>query len=432
MELPFYYTAPIPTFLGSDVESRANFNKAELFCLKTKLYPLVHSMLGKDKEISFRFIRKDDLSVAELIILDGSKIMALTPLQQNKIMKKARAFLANTPKYHGLVIGNDSIVFTETGSRMDPVWIQSMFKYIKIHEKHELYLTDDGLYADLRPQYDQDIIDGKIKDYDSPQYSHEEYHVLLITQIIVQLKNYYQQGYIADPSLEVVQTWDLTCISTDGRLYYPKWSCPELVQYYSGITSFLLSRQRGINEVYLPVKHKENYATRHLVSVVLNQLPVSYTFLAKYLILANVGLEQVRLIMGLVDYLVYNITRKVVVYRTTDSEQVPLSGSPVIYTVLDNPDAPIAVSAEISMLADPMIVLRNGYEINTTIEQETKILNYVTGKLEPSFLTASGYLQLPAPEFKIPLFQLSTQQQTREKVSFKLADKKYEELKLLL
>ena len=80
MELPYYHTNPIPTFLGSEIPATSNFETVELFCLKTKLYPLIHGMFGTDKEISFQFIRKDDLMVATLVIFDGLQALTLTPV----------------------------------------------------------------------------------------------------------------------------------------------------------------------------------------------------------------------------------------------------------------------------------------------------------------------------------------------------------------
>ncbi len=164
-----------------------------LFALRTRLIPRLQKMLGKRIDVNF-----SEGSLIHVGYSYGELYMSTDMYEEVKDVIEDEASsnipycLLLDPKSEFLDINN-------------PSWVLSMLPFISSVSQHQIKIHDGKLFIDLR-----EFIDYKIV------YSN------ILTDVLAELKNKYDGGYIVSPTKSLIEKWKLVPVirGKDGNSLY--------------------------------------------------------------------------------------------------------------------------------------------------------------------------------------------------------------------
>lgn len=284
-----------------------NYTAYNIFCLKTRLYPIIHKLFDKqvdilidtyvDPSLSYNY---DDHTRLEFSNIAPSKIFIIIKLVRYQSVKETNKNELNlsdstieielTPHQHEyiqsqvnlitskdvdacLLISTNIELLDEFGYKISNEWLTSMLPYIQINQLLHPFVNEYGLHVVLTR-----YVTGK-----KPMTYLERYYLLLQSGVR-QLQKMYMSGYIIIPPTvrkeQIIDNWDLEPVDNDGLLYRPRWFDLRFTRGLGGMVPFLQSRLRG--DKYVDIEVSENLVRRHFIAKQLRERDVQFEFINSF------------------------------------------------------------------------------------------------------------------------------------------------------
>ena len=271
-----FFTRDIPEDYGGPIPN-GNYEPYDLFCLSTRLYPLVHKVLGADVKISYDTVTSDEVpEVATsdvrhylyIKLSDGGKPLETLREKDISLLEAAIVRITSEADRRCLVFSVDSLVFDKHGRRISNTWIKSMIQYVAVPFQYDPILTNEGMTVTLP------VADIKFG----------QFHILyskLSKNIISVLVSMYHDGYISVQDPTLIKNWDLSLVPDTDDLYHPSWT-----NTFGDLQVFLRRAFAG----YFQISVGDNKVVRHAISEQLD----SVRFLGCNLIVKVSKLSEVR------------------------------------------------------------------------------------------------------------------------------------------
>jgi len=317
IDIPDDYEGPIPN---------TNYKIQDLFCLKTRMYPIVRKILGPEIKISYDTSRNSEFNQNGkhhmfMILTRGGKPVIDISDDDLNFLEKSIDIYTSDPEKLCLVFSADAIIFDDRGRKISNIWIRQMLEYIDLPEQYTSRLDDTGILT-------------SIPENTSPETGYEQfqetYHKLSI-KITEMLQDMYNSGYIVT-SDNHAKNWDLELVTSTEDLYHPLW-VDHKITGDSGINTFLHRAFRGQFQIIVGY----NMIIRHHIA---EQLITDFQFHfeANYLIVAVNNIHEVRQISSLVHTIINTSTGRILTFKRTRSVWMQL------YTMASMelyPDSPV-------------------------------------------------------------------------------------------
>lgn len=302
---PYYRTLLERTSTQCAPEPDFNYTPYKLFCLKTKLYPQLHRLLGSDADIRLTSIYQHNKMYLTVVPVRGSQPIVLS-VEQFRQLQTIVDSLTGTDEGSCLIFSSEEqhLSLLDVHNKLIPSsWIKSMIPYVYLDPELNPSVNEFGVHA---------VLTGY------PDYAGKQIDLML--DIISQLRKMYEQGYIAH-GRQLVEAWDLEPLDDDGIIYRPRWIdrrfAPNLVE-------FLQSRLQGEQEITITIG--ENYVRRHFVAFMLTH--VAFRFVGSSVRIKVDNLNQARSVSSLVISAVASTVGKVLTLLVTQLSWIS------IYTTL--------------------------------------------------------------------------------------------------
>lgn len=259
IETPYYRTIVNINSNSCSEEYDTNYTPYLLFCLKTKLFPIVSKLLSSNIDISFMSIPKNDKMILTVVLTKGSIPIDITTNDINTIQKYVDIFTTTNNDFCLLFTPFNSIQDEKSNKIIPSSWIQQLLPYVIINPNLNPYIDEYGLHINI-----------KNKDYLS-------YYNKLVANINEQLIKFYDSGYIFNAS-SIKDEWQLESINDDNTIFRPLWSDQ---RFASDLVDFLTSRIRG--NKYIRLLISENLVNRHFICTELYKYTSEFYFSSSYI-----------------------------------------------------------------------------------------------------------------------------------------------------
>lgn len=259
-----YYNRDIPDDYGGPIPN-GNYKSQDLFCLSTRMYPVIHKLLGPDIKISYNTsdAPENNEHGKHRIFLElsrGGKVLTDLSDSDIKSLQAAVSRFTADPEQMCLVFGANATIFDDRGRKISSIWIRSMLGYIDLPAEYNAKLDNSGILA-------------KIPENTAPETGYEQFQVQyhkLMNDIVKLLQQMYNQGYTVTTP-EMANRWNLKLMPGTEELYKPNWIDGRITGD-EGVNTFL-------NRVFRSRFHIRvgyNKVVRHQIAVKLGDTRYSF------------------------------------------------------------------------------------------------------------------------------------------------------------
>ena len=269
LKTPFWYTK-IPEENGLIDSLEANYDPYKLFCLRTRLLPILQSTLGIAADYYINPINGSDNIIhitldlvfnGEYIIIDNQQLVLL----QQKVNK------ITSYKQNYCLIFKSLNLYYDDGTIVPSEWVSNMLQLITFDQQIFHYIEDDCVYGNLR-------------NFDN---LYNEIYKVLQNEIKFTLLDIYENGYVLNPPEHIITAWSLEPVSTvtyikynefakyvtmkkyeptNNKVYRTKWQDNRLLLQGQKLSSFILSRIEDNFTLILPFNSRlYNWVVKHMV-----------------------------------------------------------------------------------------------------------------------------------------------------------------------
>lgn len=365
LSTPFYRTLVKRHSIGCDDEPDFTYGPYDIFCMETRLYPVVYDMLGRDVELIFKTVSEDDRMNLKIFI---NRVVANDPL-------KDPMFSTNQ------ILDIDEELLSELQRELDR--ILGEYKGYCVIDKHELYLSSNKHYSEswffsvldmveISTEYNPFIKYNAIYLAFNPMGDYKSAYNMVISDILKTVDKYYEVGVVYRGN-DIAEKWNLVPLDyseEDPRYYSAVWSDK---RFAPNITDFLISKLHG--DPYIRIKVSDNLIIRHNISTILSENNIGFVFENDYIKLVVDNLEHAQYLTALVmsGYKYNKSGDKIVTYGSDRLAEVYLyqdivsKTSPKLKTTVyrtDNIDKPYRFSLLLTndMSSDMVFSLLNQYK----------------------------------------------------------------------
>lgn len=255
----FYPLITLNTSMCSQEES-PNYNEYNLFCLQTRLRPVLEKLGLAHASINYVPVQRGPRFYIGVMLSDAGLRISLTQHQKNELDNKIR-YITTINVTSCLLFSSSTQIWV--GNKYIPnLWILSILHYLPVDSTLNPYVNEMDLYVDL----------SKFADYN-------QRYELLYKQIIIQLQWYYQAGAVVC-NANFAEQWGLVAqilvglkkirdqgdaleddligeLTDDIGVYVPKW---QDIRFAPDRVTFLTDRMAGqkIYPLNLLVEWKED------------------------------------------------------------------------------------------------------------------------------------------------------------------------------
>lgn len=252
---PYYRTIPKYTINIATEEPDFFYNPYLLFGLKSKLYPWIRKNMGPKVGLIFRSVI-DNQTINQRMILLVVPVIGDTDVILNKNLQIQLQQRVNEIVYGNtksiLLFSSESLLSTHN-KFIPSSWIKQMLTFINIDIEFNPYVSnDDGIEAIY-------IEIGYLPDYNNKV-------VELIVMISETLSHMYDQGYILNPPIDVIENWSLVPVDDFKRLYQPIWFDKLIIEAYDGMVEFIYSRMNNTTKNWVKFRIGKSWVVRHHVA----------------------------------------------------------------------------------------------------------------------------------------------------------------------
>jgi hypothetical protein len=262
-------------------EPTQNYTTYQLFCLESKLKPIIMKKYGTDVIVQFESLLTDNKYTLTIALLKDDQIYNISESDHKEIQDSIDDMITNqplvcllfwneSPAYLGDVTsltrieGSQKHTIWNEGTRISPLWIKNVLPYVITPKEINAFAGPHGLYGTLQPKDNIYQISLTIDSEGNPSGRYPDLYNIISISIIRQLQEMYKLGYIINAE-SIMDNWDLEPLDDQKIVFRPTWNderfAPDLV-------SFLESRIHG--ESYIRLEVNDNLITRHQISKALN------------------------------------------------------------------------------------------------------------------------------------------------------------------
>jgi len=301
-----YYSTDIPDDYDGPIPN-TNYKIQDLFCLTTRMYPVIRKLLGPEIKISY------DTSSEFQYNQNGKHYMFMVLTRAGKLvtdisdgdlilLEKSIDNYTSDPEKLCLVFSAGAIIFDDRGRKISNIWIRQMLEYIDLPEQYMSRLDDTGILV-------------RIPENTSPQTGYEQfqetYHKLSVN-ITETLEDMYNSGYVITTDINA-KNWDLELVTDTEELYRPLW-IDHKITGDSGTNTFLNRVFRG----QFHIKVGYNKIIRHHIALDLTP-EFEYHFEANHLIVSVKNIGEVRQITSVVHMAINTSIGRILTFKRTRS-----------------------------------------------------------------------------------------------------------------
>ena len=336
-------------------EPEFNYTPYSLFCLETRLIPLLKKLVSPTVFVNFDTERRDS-RIYQLVKIytqdsEGRSSLAKLTDTQLDIIRVQVDYITTIDRDYCILITGDDLVVSDSGEPLPPSWVKTILPYLPLDNIVYPFYKNDAIYVNLN---------ARSEPYRALSPDYTETYTTLTSYVRQTLNSYYRSGYVVSYCVaeEVTGQLELQPLSDDGYLYAPSWIDH---RFAPNPVEFILNRLRGETEVR--VKIGNNQVKRHLVSQAFNQLDVDYLFSGPYLIFQADSLQQIRTWTSAAANAAGLAQGKVITLSVPDEEQLnryrdTLEGfNFTIYRSLDS-----VLPVVVSVMVTPEVETQSGLE----------------------------------------------------------------------
>jgi len=309
LSTPYYRTLTPINAIGYDEEADFNYGPYNIFCMGTRLYPIVYKLFGRDVQINFESIHENDrmnlkirlvritdsysgvVPNQDLIISDKNKIILEREI--NKIISDDNAYC--------LIDKNELHILSR--NKYPRSWFDSVLGYIELPDEYNPYIRENGIYLTFNP----------LSDYKT---AYNE----VVGLILDTLNQYYEDGVVYGAS-NIALKWKLERMDYDEvrpMLYRSTWKDKRFAPH---LTEFLQSRING--DPYIRIKISDNMVNRHYIASALREEGITMIFDGSYIRIPIDNLDDAQYVASIVTSAQNNTTyryrwNKVVTYSVNN------------------------------------------------------------------------------------------------------------------
>ena len=262
-----------------------NYSSYMIFCLKSRISNWINN--NWDNTIEVNFVSKiksnsPNKSYLTVQLLVGGDILEL----DNKMRKELQMYV-NTINLEDLKsvllygFNTKILLTTEDGYVIPQDWIREVIYYVNINQKLNPFINEIGLFVEI----------GNYPNYSSM------YNKLSVN-LVQKLREMYNEGYIIEPSEDIIDNWVLVPLDDKNIIYIPTWTDSRITSAYGTMTDFMTTRINGDKDINYYVGN--NQVIRHYLAELLKDK--EYKFVGYYINIKIEGLNEAQKIATYIEY----------------------------------------------------------------------------------------------------------------------------------
>lgn len=240
---PYYRTLTTINTVGYDEEADFNYTPYDIFCMETRLCPIVYKLLGRDTEINFISIHENNRMNLKIKLISSNVPDNINKNILNDINDVIN-YIVTYDKNYCFIDANE--LYIAGRGDYPKTWYNQILRYITLPEEYNPYFKDNGIYLSFNP----------FSDY---KKAYNE----IVKLILDTLQTYYRDGVVYGAS-NIHLNWKLEVIDYNEikpKLYKATWKdkrfAPNLVEFL---------REKINGDPYIKIKVSDNLVVRHFIA----------------------------------------------------------------------------------------------------------------------------------------------------------------------
>lgn len=287
----YYRTINNVHILGCDSAGDSNYGPYDVFCLQTRLQPLVYRLLNRDTQILFLTSEENKKMELKIQILssDGD-VISLSEHVKSELQTKVDEIIS---KNMGYCLINGYELYLSCGYRYPLSWFYSVLPYTGIGSEYNPFITQTRYGPEIYLVFNRD------SDYNRA-------YINLSRDILNAINNMYQQGSLYGAE-NIAEAWNLELLNDDfaKKLYQATWQDKRFAPI---ITDFLIQKMEG--DEYIYIKIPDNLVKRHYIAAALNNEGIVMCYSGDKIRVVVKSLDEAQYVASLIETVVSGTTEK--------------------------------------------------------------------------------------------------------------------------
>ncbi len=299
---PYYRTLAPTNVIGCDDEPDFTYGPYDLFCMETRLYPIVYRMFGRDVEIIFKGVHQNNRMEIKIHLV---KITTITtgPIpnedidiseEQKIILDRAVSRIVTDNLGYCLIDRNE--LYISARRNYPRTWFNEVVGYIQISSEYNPFIRTEGIYLTFNP-----VADFKTAYND------------VVKTLLDTLDQFYKDGVVYGAG-NIAIPWKLERLDYEEvrpKLYQPTWADK---RFGAHLAEFIQAKING--DPYIRLKVSDNLVKRHYISSSLSQEGITMIFEGSHIKIPVDNLDDAQYVASLVVSSQRVAEGKVVTYAT--------------------------------------------------------------------------------------------------------------------
>jgi len=323
LSTPYYRLLTETHVLGDDEEPDQNYGPYDFFCMETRLYPIIYSVLNRDTVIQFKSVLENGRMAIKIYLVEiqnakgyepvPNKDVVLTKRQETVLNNAVSNILSKTPKY---CLINTKELYIASRKEYPRGWFETVLGYVPLGSEYNPFIREEGIYLSFNPHSDYKTAYNEV-----------------CKNILDTLESYYREGVVYGAS-NIAVPWRLERLDHEevrSQLYRPLWSDR---RFAPNPVEFLLGKIKG--NKFIEIEVSDNLTKRHFIASALSQEKISMIFSGKHIRIPANSLDSAQYLTALVKRsegiaegkaLTHSVNRLDLVYKYIDAAN-KLLGNP--------------------------------------------------------------------------------------------------------
>lgn len=272
---PYYRSLTLPAKIGCVDLPDANYGPYDLFCLNTRLYPIVYSMFGRDVEIILRSVYENDRMELKV------NITGIKQDQENRDLSSVNDAVNKILSEHmGYCLIDKYELYLSSGKKYPKDWFYSVIPFVDLPTEYNPFISSNGIYLAFNPFSEYNIAYNQV-----------------VKTLLDTIQKYYREGVVYGAG-NIAEQWKLEQMDkyeVRGKLYRPMWEDKR----FGSPVEFLLGKIQG--DPYIRINISDNLVKRHYVASKLNAIGISMIFDGKYVKTFAKNIDEAQFIAALIQ-----------------------------------------------------------------------------------------------------------------------------------
>ena len=271
-----YYRSLITTHSeGCDEISISNYGPYDIFCLETRLYPIVYDLLNRNIVLTFHTVYENnrmELKISINFPLNKITLNSVLSDSEHKFLNDQIKRITATEIGYCLIDKYE--LYLSSGKTYPINWFYIMLQYVNIPNA---FYRENGIYLTL-----------------DEKSEYKESYNIVCNNVLEQIEEFYQNGTVYGAQ-SISNTWDLELIS--DNLYIPRWRDN---RFASHLVEFLLAKIQG--DPHIMIEISTNLSVRHHIASVLSEKGITMVFEGDYVKIPANTIEKEQKMAALVKF----------------------------------------------------------------------------------------------------------------------------------